>query len=370
MIQSDYPVSTMMREFTSQRFKDTRAPFVAGIELLTRCNLRCVHCYAQNGRDHEDMSTPDVKRIIDELVDRNTVEIFFTGGEVFLRPDFQDIYIYAKKKGLIVTVLSNITLLNQSHVELFKEYPVSLVSTTMYGYTKESYERVTGIKGSYEKFMNALALLCDNDIPFELKFIAMNQNVLDIHKVKAFGKKLNVNMVFGFDIRPTSDGDNKPISYRVSPETAFAFDVHDEDRHQFWLEVARNDLKRPLQDKGRKYGNRIKNGYLYPCQIAFQHVFITSDYKMQGCTKASHLQYDLKNGNFDEGWKFLNTNLLEKKAEQPFECLKCDKSLYCENCTVNFELTSGSPYIIDDFYCKVAEYRKDYFYREVKRDDK
>lgn len=361
MIPNDYPASTMMREFTKQRFKDKRAPFVAGIELTMKCNLNCAHCYGQTCREHQDLSLLDVKKIIDDLVERNTVEIFFTGGEILMREDFEDIYIYAKEKGLIVTLLSNITLLKQKHIDLFKEYPVSVVSTTMYGYTKETYEKVTGVKGSFENFINAIDMLKNNNVPFEIKFIAMRQNIEDIHKVKALGKSLDVNMVFGFDVRPTSDGNNKPISYRVSPEEAFTFDIEDEDRFKFWLNVAKNDCTRPLNERGRKYGPRIANGYLYPCEIAHHHVFITSDYIMQGCTKASFLQYDLKNGDFDEGWSFLNSSLVKRKADKPFQCLSCDKSLYCEQCTANFNLTYGTPYEIDDFYCKVAKYRKNYF---------
>ena len=66
---------------------------------------------------------------------------------------------YAKSKGVIMVLLSNITLLSQKHIDLFKEYPVELISTTMYGYSEETYERVTGVKGSYSKFMNALDLI-------------------------------------------------------------------------------------------------------------------------------------------------------------------------------------------------------------------
>ena len=104
----------------------------------------------------------------DILVDCGLLELFFTGGEVFTRSDFEELYVYAKKKGLIVSVLSNISLLNEKHIKLFKKYPVAQISTTMYGVSEKTYRRVTGIKGGYEKFRHGLFLLKENNIPFEL----------------------------------------------------------------------------------------------------------------------------------------------------------------------------------------------------------
>lgn len=357
--------SNKMRKFTSERFNGIRAPFVAGIELTAKCNLKCVHCYAQNDRKHVDVTTSEIKNLIDILVERNCIEIYFTGGEVFTRSDFEDIYIYAKRKGLVVTVLSNITMLTPKHIELFIEYPVALVSTTMYGYSEETYERVTGIKGSYRKFINAVEMLRENNIPFEIKYVGMKQNIQDVHKVKSFGRKYGVNMVFGFDIRPTSDCNHKPMHYRISAEEAFEFDRTDVDRREFWISVAKRDIKRPLEQQGKKYSERYAQGYIYPCKVAMQHVFITSDYKMQGCTKASYIQYDLKTGDFDTGWEYLNKMLVQKKADRNSKCLNCDKSLYCEQCTANSELTFGNSKEVDSFFCKVASLRKEFAIKEA-----
>lgn len=360
--------SETMRDFTRKKFNGIQAPFIAGIELTAKCNLRCVHCYTQNAREHMDMSNLEIKNLIDILVERNCLEVYFTGGEVFTRSDFDDIYIYAKKKGLIVTVLSNITMLTQKHIDLFIEYPVALISTTMYGYFEDTYERVTRIKGSYKQFRKAIEMLQKNSIPFEIKYVGMKQNIKDVFKVKEFGKKLGVNMVFGFDIRPTSDGNSKPMDYRIAPEEAFEFDRQDNDRRQFWISVAKKDMERPLKQQGKKYSERYAQGYLYPCKVAMQHVFITSDYKLQGCTKTSYIQYDLKEGDFDAGWEYLNKMLVQKKADKNTKCLNCDKSLYCEHCTANSELTFGNTEEVDSFFCKVASLRKEFSIKEAKKE--
>ena len=66
-----------------------------------------------------DMTTEQVKQVVDILVDHGCLSIFYTGGEVLCRKDFAELYVYARKKGLLVSVLSNITMLTEEHIKLF-----------------------------------------------------------------------------------------------------------------------------------------------------------------------------------------------------------------------------------------------------------
>lgn len=78
-----------------------RHPHVGGIELTPYCNLRCVHCYLQDQEKSTLLSTEEVELIIDKIFDAGVLFLYFTGGEIFTRPDFLDIYIYAKKRDLL-----------------------------------------------------------------------------------------------------------------------------------------------------------------------------------------------------------------------------------------------------------------------------
>ena len=357
----------MLKEFGLDFFDGVSAPFSAGIELTAKCNLRCIHCYAQNERNHTDMTTEQVKQVIDILVDHGCLSIFYTGGEVLCRKDFAELYIYARKKGLLVSVLSNITMLTEEHIQLFTEYPITQLSTTMYGYEEDTYEAVTGVKGSYKNFMRALDLVQKSGIPYELKFIGMEQNIDDVYKCRAFAKELGVNMITCFDIRATSDGCGEPINYRISPERAFEFDVKDEGRHAFWMALAKQEYTAKKNHVEAHDFARKKAGYLYPCWISYQAVFITSEGMMQGCITASYKQYDLFKGNFDEGWEYLKTEFYDKKASPDFECLSCEKFTYCEQCTANPALEFKDEEHISPFHCRVAELRKEMVDAEIAR---
>lgn len=359
--------SRKINDFIDETFEGIRAPFTAGFELTAKCNLNCVHCYAKPGRSHQDMTTEEFKYIFDTLVDRGLMESYFTGGEIFTRPDFEELYLYAKKRGVLISLLSNITLLTPSHIQLFKEYPVEVISTTMYGCSEEAYERVTGVKDSYKKFMNALELLQKSGIKYELKYVAMEQNYEDVYKMREFGNKLGVPMVIILDVHPMSDGSITPMNFRVTPEDAFEFDVKDNGRCKFWKDVAKDLLSGEIKTRPKRTTERFEQGYLYPCSIANQHVFITSDYKMQGCVRASYRQFDLRKGTFDDGWAYLQREFVDKKSTTEYKCNSCPNIRFCEHCVANFMLTYGDEEHIDPFFCKVAGLRKQFVDEEIKR---
>ena len=362
--------SQLMNDFIDENFEGIRAPFTAGFELTAKCNLNCVHCYAKPDRAHQDFTLDEFKEIFDVLVDRGLLDCYFTDGEIFTRPDFEDIYVYAKKKGVMISLLSNITLLDQRHIDLLKEYPVEVISTSMYGYSDNTYEKVTGVKGSYRKFMNALELLQNNGIKYELKFVAMEQNIEDLYKVREFGNKLGVPMVVILDVHPMSDGSLEPVSYRLTPEKAFEFDVQDKGRNQFWKDVAKDLFTGEIQLRPQRTMQRFSEGYLYPCSIANQHVFITSDLKMQGCVRASYRKFDLRKGSFDEGWKYLQKELVDKKSSAMYKCNSCENIRFCEHCVANFMLENANEEQVDPFFCRVAELRHQFVEKEIMRLEK
>lgn len=354
--ESCFKEKTSMQEYIHRHFEEISSPFTGGIELTGNCNLKCVHCYAESYRNHKTrkLTLDNIKKIIDQWVDMGLLEVFLTGGEALTRKDFKEIYKYIRTRGVFISLLTNATLIDDDLIQLFQEYPISLISITMYGYTKETYEKVTQTPGSFQNFKNAIQLLKTNDIPFELKTIGLTINYHEIRAIREYAKFLGVNCRSGFDIRPMNDGNKFPLQYRVSPEDAFKLDISDDKRREFWEQIAKNPS--PQIDSQ----NRRNCGYLYPCNIAKQFAFITADGYLRGCVKSCEYQYDIINGTFTDGWKALKENIVDKKASGNFVCLSCEKFRYCEQCTSNFILENHNAEQPVEFYCRVAEYRKQY----------
>jgi len=110
-----------------------------------------------------------------------------TGGEPLLRRDFSDIYLMLKRKGLLVSVFTNATLVRKEHIALFKKYPPRDIEVTIYGSNQATYEAVSRVSGSYQAFVHGLNALFEAGIPVRLKAMAMRSNLADIEAIAEFG---------------------------------------------------------------------------------------------------------------------------------------------------------------------------------------
>lgn len=343
-------------KFIDENFYDVREPFVAGIELLPQCNFKCVHCYIESDRieNKSSMDFDEIKGMIDILVNHNCIELFLTGGEVLLHKDFIRIYKYAKEQGLLVSVLTNGSLITEEHIKLWKEYPPELVSITLYGATAETYQKVTGVKNGYALVKKAIEKLIKENIKFELKTIGIKENVDEILDMRNYIRNLNINnSLLAWDIRPMNNGCMQTTEHRVSIEKISEIERNDSELNVFWHKIAMHP------DLYKKTLRQEKHS-LYPCAIAQQFVFITHDGLMRGCVKEVKVAYDLLHGNFDEGWAYLKKELIDKIADASFPCSDCDKFRYCGQCTAMFNAVNDDPNQPVNFYCKLGEARKKY----------
>ncbi|MGB3904717.1 MAG: radical SAM protein, partial [Anaerolineae bacterium] len=140
-----------------------RVPIAGSLELTFRCNLRCVHCYLGDTRagipGKQELTYAEIRDLLDQIVDEGCLWLLLTGGEPLVRPDFLDIYTYAKQKGLLVTLFTNGTLITPQIADYLQQWRPFVVEISLYGRTKETYEKVTGVPGSYERCMRGIQLL-------------------------------------------------------------------------------------------------------------------------------------------------------------------------------------------------------------------
>lgn len=92
-------------------------------EITPRCNFNCVHCYLHDHHCSKELSFDEIIRILDILYQNEVLFLTLTGGDVFMRRDFVDIYTYAKKKGFIVELYTNAALLDERILSVLKKYP-------------------------------------------------------------------------------------------------------------------------------------------------------------------------------------------------------------------------------------------------------
>src|SRR5688572_12899725 len=94
----------------------THVPHSALMEITWRCNLKCLHCYLPEGqrrksaREADELSTDELKRVLDELADLGVLYLTLSGGEVAMRPDFLTLVEHARKRTFDVRIFTTGTL--------------------------------------------------------------------------------------------------------------------------------------------------------------------------------------------------------------------------------------------------------------------
>ena len=62
-------------------------PISVHLDITYRCNERCVHCYLDHD-DHGEMTTLEIKDILNQLSEAGVFFLTLSGGEGLMRRDF------------------------------------------------------------------------------------------------------------------------------------------------------------------------------------------------------------------------------------------------------------------------------------------
>lgn len=166
------------------------------VELTERCNLRCVHCYINRSeRDKRaasrELDAAAVGRVLEEAAALGCLAVKFTGGEPFLRPDFEAIYLKARRLGLRATILTNATLLTPRLARLFAAVPpLEKIEVSVYGARRATYESVTRVPGSYAAMRRGLRLLSGRKIPHLVRLAVLPANKADLPELESLAAGL------------------------------------------------------------------------------------------------------------------------------------------------------------------------------------
>ena len=107
-----------------------------------------------------------------------------------VRRDFMDIYSYAKEKGFVIVVFTNGTLITPEIADRLHCWRPKTVEITMYGATRETYERVSGVPGSFDRAVRGIELLAERRISLVVKAMALTLNRHEIGDIKKYARKL------------------------------------------------------------------------------------------------------------------------------------------------------------------------------------
>jgi len=341
-------------EWLHRRVGNQRIPISGSLELTMRCNLRCEHCYIPVKRrathTERELSLGEVQRILDEITEAGCLWLLLTGGDPLMRRDFLDIYTYARRKGLIVTLFTNGTLLTRRIADHLAEWRPFNIEISLYGATQETYERVTGIPGSYAQCRRGIDLLLERGLPLGLKTSVMTLNQHELGQMQSFASGLGVQFRFDPILNPALNGSARPVNLRLSPEEVVTIEKADPDRARLWPEKFRNNEVVPSSER-----------QMYLCGAGKQGFHIDAAGRLCLCLASRQPSYDLLSGSFQEGWEQFLPQEIGRLYSENFECLSCELRRVCAQCPALAELEHGETEKRVEFLCQVAKLRREAF---------
>jgi radical SAM protein with 4Fe4S-binding SPASM domain len=331
-----------------ERLVRQRTPVSGTVVLTNRCNLRCAHCYLDAPRadaDRREMTTAQVRQVIDQIVDAGCLTLLLTGGDPMLRPDFAEIYRYAREQGMVVTVFSNGTLVSKPIVELFKTWPPRMVEISLYGATAAVHEQVTNVKGSFASCLSGVERLTESGIRVGLKTVLMSVNQHELEAMRQLADSIGVRFRIDSAIFPTLQShDQEPLSLRVAPEVAVAKELSDPKRLD---ELVRATATLPAPPRDR----------LYICGAGTTSFSIDPYGNVSPCLIATQYSYSLLEQDFATIWAE-QLLLISKRTPGPdYPCTTCDAAVACNSCPAFNYLENGAEDQESSFACQTSKLR-------------
>ena len=332
------------------RLQGRRYPFGAVFELTDRCNLSCVHCYInQPAADREiksrELTTDQVKGILDQMADAGCLFLTFTGGEALLREDFPEIYMHARQRGFLVTLFTNGALITPRIADLLASSRPQLVEITLYGATRETYEQVTQVKGSYESCLNGIRLLKERHIPLALKTILLRSKLRELKQMRAMVAGLGLEFRYDGVLWPRLDKTGDQEDNQISMQDLIALDQQNPERLREWARI-----------KDSFSGQLIRADLVYNCGAGLHSFHVDSTGQMSICTMSRNPAWNLLEVSFSEVWQKIGT-LRETKRKLATVCQTCTIGGLCGQCPGWSQAVHGDDETPVDFVCALAHLR-------------
>lgn len=342
--------------FLEDHFVDNPHLMNFQIELTSRCNERCVHCYIPHENKINDITPELFDSVLEQCKEMGVLTLTFSGGEPLLHPNFLEFLRKAKEYDFAISVLSNLTLLNDEIVKEMRSTRISSVQVSLYSMNPEIHDKITTVAGSWQKTHDAILKLVENDIPVQISCPIMKENKNSLSDVMMWGEKLKVRVITDYTIMARYDHSVGNLEHRLSidegEEILKDMLAADKDYQNQILKAVNSNKAEYVHDGSERLCGvcqtsicMISNGNIYPC-AGWQ----------------DYICGNLNEQSLQEIWKNSpKTNYVRNIKYKDFpKCLKCEFQNHCIVCLVRNanESPTGNPLEVPPHLCEVAKRTK------------
>jgi MoaA/NifB/PqqE/SkfB family radical SAM enzyme len=192
-----------------------KTPLNVQLQLTDRCNLKCEFCYNSLEHKPDELSFAEITNILEQLRAAGTLFLCLTGGEPTLHPRFADIARLAHSMGFALEVITNATLLNETHFALFREIMPRYIAVSLHGLQQASHERLTRSPGSFNRTVASIMRMKELAIPVQLRIPITRYNFNELDELITYAEAIGIPHRLDCNITYREDGDPTSTAPRM-----------------------------------------------------------------------------------------------------------------------------------------------------------
>jgi organic radical activating enzyme len=165
-----------------------------------------------------EMTTAEIKGVLDQLAEAGVFFLVFSGGEVFMRRDFLDLVEHARKLQFNAKVKTNGVMIHEAEARRLRELGVEQMQLSVYSHRPEVHDAITKLPRSLKRTIDSIKFLKSQGLKVTLSNVLMTVNRSDHKRTQALTQQLGIAYTLDPTLTPMIDGSTSNLYLRVDDD--------------------------------------------------------------------------------------------------------------------------------------------------------
>lgn len=350
------PETTLERRML-QHASANRRPATGCLELSPLCNMNCKMCYVRLSRRKQEQhgrlrTAAEWLELGRQMQNGGVLFLLLTGGEPLLFPGFRELFSGLRSLGMILTVNTNGTLINEKWADFFAEHMPRRINITLYGSNERTYASLCHYPGGFGKTLRGIRLLLERGVQVKINGSATRSNQKDLDAIYRIGDTLGVPVAIDTYMLPGLRERGLPFSdqARLAPEQA---------AQAQWKVICHDTPPNLLQEymKQTLAKTEASEACQYPdcvtCMAGRCSFAVDWQGRMRPCVTLEEPAVPVFETDFEAAWETISREV--KRFHIHPKCTTCRLRPLCPNCAGSAKLETGAYDGIPDYLCRYSE---------------